>query len=71
MEVLARYTMMYSAWLDMDLSGILCGVTDWYIVDSETIKLRKALNDLLPGCGDYAAFKVHKMVSLGSRVPLR
>lgn len=71
MDALARHAMAYAASLEVDLPGILGGVTDWHIVDSETIKLRKALKDLLPGCGDYAAIKVHKTLSLGSGVPLR
>lgn len=71
MEALARHAMLYAAGLEVDLPGILGGVTDWYIVDSETIKLRRAVKDLLPGCGDYAAIKVHKTLSLGTGVPLR
>lgn len=71
MAALSEHVMKCAATLDVDLPGILAGVTDWHIVDSETIKLRKALKDLLPGCGDYAAIKVHKTLSLGTGAPLR
>jgi hypothetical protein len=48
------------------LPGILAGVTDWRIPDSTTIKLDKALIQEYPGCGDYAAMKVHKEWSVGT-----
>ena len=47
------------------LPGILAGVTDWRIMDSETIKLPKGAMAEYPGCGDYAAVKIHKEFSLG------
>ena len=48
------------------LPGILAGVTDWRIFDSETIKLPKGAYAEYPGCGEYAAIKVHKEYSLGT-----
>ena len=51
MAGLSTQAMAYVATLKVDLPGFLGGVTDWYIVDSETVKLRSALKDLLPGCG--------------------
>ena len=48
------------------LPGILAGVTDWRIVDSSTIKLEKSLIKEYPGCGDYAAMKIHKEWSVGT-----
>lgn len=48
------------------LPGILAGVTDWRIPDSTTIKLDKALIEEYPGCGDYAAMKIHKEWSVGT-----
>ena len=47
------------------LPGILEGVSDWRIFDSETIKLPKGAQAEYPGCGDYAALKIHKEFSLG------
>lgn len=70
MAALAEHALAYASTLEVDLPGILGGVSDWLIVDSETIKLRKAVKDLLPGCGDYAAIKVHKTLSLGCGVPV-
>ena len=43
MAKLAEHAMAQAASLEVDLPGILGGVTDWYIVDSETAKLRGAL----------------------------
>lgn len=71
MAALAEHAMTYAARLEVDLPGILGEVTDWYIVDSETIKLRDALMSEWRGCGKYAAIKVHKTLSLGTGVPLR
>jgi putative transposase len=53
------------------LPALMCGVTDWRIVDSETVKMRVALASELPGCGKYAAIKVHKTLSVGTGCPLR
>ena len=71
MAKLAVHAMTHAASLEVDLPGILGEVTDWYIVDSETVKLRGALKRELPGCGDYAAIKVHKTISVGTGVAVR
>jgi hypothetical protein len=71
MGKLAERAMAHAASLEVDLPGILGEVTDWYIVDSETAKLRGALKTALPGCGDYAAIKVHKTISVGTGAPVR
>lgn len=71
MAALAQHALTFAATLKVDLPGILGGVTDWYIVDSETIKLRDALMAEWPGCGKYAAIKVHKTLSVGTGVPVR
>jgi hypothetical protein len=42
------------------LPGILAGVTDGRVFDSETIKLPKGAYAEYPGGGEYAAIKVHK-----------
>jgi hypothetical protein len=47
------------------LPKAIATVKDWLIVDSTTVKLDKALKDLYPGTGDYAALKVHKTYSIG------
>ena len=56
---------------ELDLPGILGGVTDWLIVDSTTAKMRDALKGNWPGTGDYAALKVHQTVSVGCGAPIR
>ena len=58
MEALAQRALAYARAQQVDLSGPLCGVQDWYIVDSTTVTVRDALREELPGTGDYAAIKV-------------
>jgi hypothetical protein len=48
-----------------DLPGFLGCVKDWRIVDSTTVKLDNRLKGEFPGAGDYAALKVHKVMSVG------
>jgi putative transposase len=55
----------------VDLSGPLCGVTDWYIVDATTVTVRDALREEFPGTGAYAALKVPKVLSVGCGAPVR
>lgn len=43
----------------------LACVSDWYAVDSTTVKLNDALVAEYPGTGDFAALKVHKTFSIG------
>jgi putative transposase len=71
MEVLAERALAYARAQQVDLSGPLCGVTDWYIVDATTITVRDALREEFPGTGDYAALKVHKVLSVGCGAPVR
>jgi putative transposase len=55
----------------VDVSGPLCGVQDWSIVDSTTVRVRDALREEFPGTGEYAALKVHKVLSVGCGAPVR
>jgi hypothetical protein len=71
MEALAERTLAYARAQQVDLSGPLCGVTDWYIVDATTVTVRDALREEFPGTGDYAAIKVHKVLSVGCGAPVR
>jgi len=71
MEALAERALAYARAQQVDLSGPLCGVTDWYIVDSTTVKVRDALMDDFPGTGNYAAIKVHKVLSVGCGAPVQ
>ena len=65
MAALADRALAYARAQPVDLTGILGGVKDWYIVDSTTVRVRDALQDEFPGAGDYAALKVHKVLSVG------
>jgi DDE family transposase len=71
MEALAQRALAYAQAQQVDLPGPLSGVQDWYIVDSTTIKVRDALREDFPGTGDYAALKVHKVLSVGCGAPVR
>jgi putative transposase len=71
MEALAQRALAYARAQPVDLPGPLSGVKDWYIVDSTTIKVRDALCGEFPGTGDYAALKVHKILSVGCGAPVR
>ena len=55
----------------VDLSGPLGGVQDWYIVDSTTVTVRDARIEECPGTGDDAALKVHTVLSVGCGAPVR
>jgi len=65
MAALAERAVAYARAQQVDLSGPLCGVKDWYIVDSTTVRVRDALRKEFPGTGEYAAIKVHKVLSVG------
>ena len=41
------------------------------LVDSTTIRVRDALHKEFPGTGEYAAIKVHKVLSVGCGAPVR
>ena len=71
MEALAQRALAYAQAQQIDLSGPLSGVKDWYIVDSTTVTVRDALREEFPGTGDYAAIKVHKVLSVGCGAPVR
>ena len=65
MAALADRALAYARAQQVDLSGPLCGVTDWYIVDATTVTVRDFLRKEFPGTGAYAALKVHKVLSVG------
>jgi putative transposase len=71
MAALAERALAYVQAQQVDLPGPLSGVKDWYIVDSTTVTVRDALIDVFPGTGDYAAIKVHKVLSVGCGAPVR
>lgn len=70
MGALADRALAYARAQQVDLTGILGGVKDWYIVDSTTVRVRDALRDEFPGAGTYAALKVHKVLSVGCGAPV-
>jgi putative transposase len=71
MAALAERALAYARAQQVDLSGILGEVKDWYIVDSTTVHVRDALREEFPGTGEYAAVKVHKVLSVGCGAPVR
>ena len=71
MAALADGALAHARAQEVDLSGPLCGVQDWYIVDATTVTVRDALCEEFPGTGDYAAIKVHKVLSVGCGAPVR
>jgi hypothetical protein len=71
MAALADRALTYARAQQVDLAGILGGVKDWYIVDSTTVRVRDALRAEFPGTGEYAALKVHKVLSVGCGAPVR
>jgi putative transposase len=71
MEALAHRALAYARAQQVDLPGPRSGVQDWYIVDSTTVTVRHALREEFPGTGDYAAIKVHKVLSVGCGAPVR
>ena len=54
MAALAERALAYARAQKVDLSGPLGGVTDWYIVDATTVRVRDALRQEFPGTDDYA-----------------
>lgn len=71
LEALAQRALAYARAQQVDLSGPLCGVQDWYSVDATTVTGRDALREEFPGTGDDAAIKVHKVLSVGCGAPVR
>jgi putative transposase len=70
MEALAAHALAYARAREVDLSGPLGDVQDWYIVDATTVTVRDALRAEFPGAGDYAAIKGHKVLSVGCGAPV-
>jgi Transposase DDE domain len=70
LAALADQALAYARAQQVDLSGLLGVVKDWYIVDSTTVTVRDALREECPGAGAYAAIKVHKVLSVGCGVPV-
>ena len=70
MEALAQNALEYAREQEVDLPGILAGVSDWRIVDATTVKVRDSVRDELPSTGEYAAVKVHKTYSVGCSAPV-
>ena len=64
MELVER-AQRYVLEMPSTLPGVLAGRRDWRAIDSSTVKLSRALKDVYPGTGDYAALKVHAEISLG------
>jgi hypothetical protein len=71
MEALAQRGLAYAQAPQVDLSGPLCGVKDWYRVDSTTVTVRDARREEFPGTGDDAAIQGHQVVSVGCGAPVR
>jgi hypothetical protein len=71
MTALADRALAYARAQPVDLSGPLCGVQDWSIGEATTVTVRDALREELPGTGDYAAIKVHTVLSVGCGAPVR
>jgi putative transposase len=70
MAALADQALAYARAQQVDLSGILGVVKDWYIVDATTVTVRDALREECSGAGAYAAIKVHKVLSVGGGAPV-
>ena len=66
MAKLSEIVLTWARTQPVDLPGILAGVRDWRIVDSETVVLDKRLLAEYPSTGDHAALKVHKTLSVGT-----
>ena len=66
MVMLSELVLSWARAQPVDLPGILGGVRDWRIVDSETVALDKRLRAEYPSTGDHAALKVHKTLSVGT-----
>lgn len=66
MEALSARAAAHIQAMPKHLPGLLAGPSDWRVVDATTVKLPDALKSSYPGCGDYAALKVHKEYSLGA-----
>ncbi len=70
MEALAERAQAYARAQEVERSGPLCGVRDWYIVDATTVTVRDALHEEFPVTGHDAAIKVHNVLSVGCGAPV-
>ena len=52
MAALADRALAYARGQQIDLTGMMGGVKDGYIVDATTVRVRDALRDKFPGTGD-------------------
>ena len=66
MRKLAAHVQSYVSSLAPDLPKPMSIASDWWIVDSTTCKLNDSFIEMYPGCGEYAAMKVHKTLSVGT-----
>jgi hypothetical protein len=71
MEALADRALAYARAQQVDRSGPLAGVPDGYLVDATTVRVREARRQEFPGTGEYAAIKVHTVLSVGCGAPVR
>jgi hypothetical protein len=71
MAALADRALAYARAQQVELSGPLGGVTDWYLVDATTVTVGAALREEFPGTGGDAAMKVHKILSVGCGAPVQ
>jgi putative transposase len=70
MAALADEALAYARAQQVDLSGLLGVVQDWYSVDSTTVTVRDALRAEFPEAGAYAAIQGHKVLSVGCGAPV-
>jgi hypothetical protein len=70
MAALAGHALSYARAQEVDLTGLLGGVKDWYIVDATTGHVRDALRGEFPGTGADAAVTVHQVLSVGGGAPV-
>jgi putative transposase len=71
MEALAARALAYARAQQVDLVGPLWGVTDWYIVESTTVKVRDPWREDCPGTGDDAAITIHTVLSVSCGAPVQ
>jgi putative transposase len=70
MAALAAQALAYARGQQVDLSGLLGVVQDWYLVDSPTVTVRDARREEFPGAGAYAAITGPKVLSVGCGAPV-
>jgi len=70
MAALAAHALAYARAQEVELSGPLCDVQAWDIVEATTVTGRDTLRAECPGAGDDAAIKVHTVLSVGCGAPV-